>query len=282
MTSPVWNRRRARAEVLRGAHPQAESLLAFYGRVLVVQDSVAREARAEWVVTGQPSPPSFALRPTVDRSQARAFQRFVRDVAPGATEVIAETAQRVLATRSVAAELLEAFAQRRALGDLAASIECAVVPLEFFPRAFTQAVLEAVTTPSAQTADSGQVEGQHPSAACPCCGWPPQVTVLRDEPELKGTRSLVCSLCAAEWSIPRSTCPNCGEVEPAKLEYHIAESWPHLRVEECRSCRVYVKAVDQRIDGAAEPLVDELASVELDLWSLERGLNKLSPNLLGL
>ena len=267
--------------MLRGAHPQAESLLAFYGRVLVVQESVARGARGEWVVTGQPSPPRFALRPTVDRSQARAFQRFVRDVAPGATEVIAEAAQRVLATRSAAVELLEAFAQRRSLNDLAASIECEVVPLEFFPRAFAQAVLEAVTTAPAQTADSGEVEG-HLSAACPCCGWPPQVTVLRDEPELKGTRSLVCSLCATVWSILRSTCPNCGEVEPAKLEYHIAESWPHLRVEECRSCRVYIKAVDQRIDGAAEPLVDELASIELDLWARERGLDKLSPNLLGL
>ena len=71
-------------------------------------------------------------------------------------------------------------------------------------------------------------------------------------------------------------------MEPDKLEYHIAESWPHLRVEECRTCRVYLKAVDLRIDGSAHPLVDELASVELDLWAHERGLDKLECNLLGL
>ena len=65
-------------------------------------------------------------------------------------------------------------------------------------------------------------------------------------------------------------------------KHHIAESWAHLRVEECRTCRVYLKAVDLRLDGSAQSLVDELASVELGLWAHERGLDKLERNLLGL
>ena len=272
MTTPTWQQRRQRVDVLRHAHPQAEPLLEFYARVLAVQESVARDARAGWV------------GPDVERSQHRAFRRFVEDVEPGATDVISETARRLTASKSVAADVLEAFVQWRPLEDLAAAIGCEVAPLEFFPRAFMQAVYGGVTGSRAPASgQSGQAETP-PSltAACPSCGRSPQVAVLRDEPELKGVRTLVCSLCATQWSIGRSTCPHCSETKPDKLEYHIAESWPHLRVEECRTCRVYVKAVDLRIDGAAQPLVDELASVELDLWARERGLDKLQPNLLGL
>jgi formate dehydrogenase maturation protein FdhE len=54
-------------------------------------------------------------------------------------------------------------------------------------------------------------------------------------------------------------------------------------VDECQSCRVYVKTVDLRKDGTATavPEVEDFASVELDLWSGERGLEKVRRNLLG-
>src|ERR1700694_2572092 len=35
-------------------------------------------------------------------------------------------------------------------------------------------------------------------------------------------------------------------------------------------------------NGLAEPLIDELASVPLDLWAQEHGYAKLHPNLLGI
>jgi formate dehydrogenase maturation protein FdhE len=34
-------------------------------------------------------------------------------------------------------------------------------------------------------------------------------------------------------------------------------------------------------DPAAEPLVDEVAALAMDVWALERGLKKIHPNLLG-
>jgi FdhE protein len=58
--------------------------------------------------------------------------------------------------------------------------------------------------------------------------------------------------------------------------------WPHIRVEECQNCKSYLKAIDLREDGLAVPMVDEIASVELDLWADENGLRKLQRNLLGL
>ena len=40
--------------------------------------------------------------------------------------------------------------------------------------------------------------------------------------------------------------------------------------------------MDVRADGLAVPVVDEIASVELDVWASEQGLEKIQRNLLGL
>jgi FdhE protein len=55
-----------------------------------------------------------------------------------------------------------------------------------------------------------------------------------------------------------------------------------VRLECCDACRTYIKSVDLTKNGLADPLVDELASVPLDLWAREHGYDKLRPNLLGL
>jgi FdhE protein len=55
-----------------------------------------------------------------------------------------------------------------------------------------------------------------------------------------------------------------------------------MRVECCDACHAYIKSVDLTKNGLADPLVDELASVPLDLWAQEHGYAKLHPNLLGL
>ncbi len=70
--------------------------------------------------------------------------------------------------------------------------------------------------------------------------------------------------------------------DPAKLSYHESETLPHLRIEECQSCGVYMKSVDLRQLGTAVPLVEDIASVELDIWAQEQGLQKIERNVLGL
>ena len=119
-------------------------------------------------------------------------------------------------------------------------------------------------------------------AHCFECGASPAVAVLRDLPEALGSRSLICSLCATEWRFNRLTCAHCGETEADKILVHTADSVAHVRVDECRSCRRYLKTVDLRQRGDAVPVVDELATVELDLWARDRGLTKLRANVLGL
>src|SRR6266542_3814222 len=60
-----------------------------------------------------------------------------------------------------------------------------------------------------------------------------------------------------------------------------ALTFPHLRIEGCESCKRYLIDVDLGRDARAVPEVDELAALPLDLYAAERGLTKITPNLLG-
>ena len=156
-----------------------------------------------------------------------------------------------------------------------------------FPRAFFQPIAEALVARALRdlhgaARDDDGAGGGDARAACPYCGAAPLAAVLRDEPAVRGRRTLLCSLCLHEWTFPRTRCPACGEERAEKRPHHVSEQWPHIRLEECGACRTYVKAIDLREAGLAVPVVDELASVELDLWAVEQGLSKPRTNLLGL
>jgi FdhE protein len=116
---------------------------------------------------------------------------------------------------------------------------------------------------------------------CPFCGDKPGAAVLRPEGD-GGKRFLLCSLCLTEWEFRRLLCPNCGEEDKDKLPVYTAEEYPHVRVEACDTCHVYLKAIDLTKNGLAVPEVDELASAALDIWAADHGYTKLQPNLFGL
>jgi len=116
---------------------------------------------------------------------------------------------------------------------------------------------------------------------CPVCGEKPVAAVLRPEGD-GGKRFLLCSRCFTEWEFRRLLCPHCGEEDKDKLPVYTASEFPHVRVEACDTCRVYLKSIDLTKNGLAVPEVDELASIALDLWAAERGYTKLQPNLFGL
>jgi FdhE protein len=116
---------------------------------------------------------------------------------------------------------------------------------------------------------------------CPFCGEKPQVGVLRGEGD-GAKRSLICSLCATEWDFRRLLCPGCGEERPEKLPVYTAEEFTYVRIEACDSCHNYIKAVDLSRNGLAVPVVDELATVSLNLWAEEHGYTKVQLNLLGM
>ena len=293
-TYPVWSRRRQRVARLRGEHQHAAELLAFYEDVLALQEPLyAKALKSRWlgaVEAADGRVPRLRLERLPERARERDFSRFVRAVPASATDVLRAMAERLMTEPAAMSTLLSAVLAREPVDAVAARIGCDAAALEFFPRAFVQPVAEALASrtdldlsgdhdESGDDIVAGNVDAR---AACPRCGAAPVAAVLRDEPEIKGRRTLLCSLCLTEWTFPRTRCPACGEERADKRPHHVSESWPHIRVEECGSCRTYVKAVDLRENGLAVPVVDELASVELDLWAVEQGLSKVRTNLLGM
>jgi formate dehydrogenase accessory protein FdhE len=117
-------------------------------------------------------------------------------------------------------------------------------------------------------------------STCPLCGGKPIVGVLR--PEGDGAKKfLVCMLCAHEWAFRRIYCPACGEEREPQMAYYSAPEIAHVRVDVCDTCHTYLKSIDLTKTGLAVPVVDELATIPLDLWAREHGYEKLQINLLG-
>ena len=121
------------------------------------------------------------------------------------------------------------------------------------------------------------------SGRCPACGAPPSISFRKSMSGSDGAaRFLGCGLCGTEWQTNRIRCPSCGETDPQRLPGWQSETHPAARVEACETCHRYVKSVDLTLDARAVPEVDELRSLSLDLWAVDRGYVRLEPGLAGL
>ena len=114
-------------------------------------------------------------------------------------------------------------------------------------------------------------------AACPACGGLPQASVIAEESgEFMGgsPRALICGRCAGLWTFPRAICAWCGETDPRRLPSFVPDERRAVRIDGCETCGSYVKTFDLRERGGIEliPLVDDVATVSLDLWAHDQGL----------
>jgi formate dehydrogenase accessory protein FdhE len=128
--------------------------------------------------------------------------------------------------------------------------------------------------------------GDWQGAACPACGASPQASVIAEESGefMAGSpRSLVCGRCATWWPYRRATCAGCGEEDPRLIEAFLDDGHRWVRVDTCATCRSYVKTFDLREPGAVDvvPLVDDVASLTLDVWAQQRGFTRSSTSLAG-
>jgi formate dehydrogenase accessory protein FdhE len=270
----LWRIRRARAVHLLGEIPHAEEILDFYVGLTEAQERVAHSVPAvdwlELVRGSEGDVPWFQVREIPLDELADSFRDFLSEIEMIGTETIKTGAQHLLA-RDDLHRLEPLRAALDAWGE-----EGDEHDFRFYARAF----LEAVVTSIAQAAPGPPANWT--GNVCFACGGSPQVAVIRDLPDAVGGRSLTCSMCATEWPFRRLTCPHCGETDSDKLPVHTAESIAHVRVDACTTCSRYITTVDLRKRGDAIPLVDALATVELDLWAREQGLTKIRANVLGL
>ena len=279
-----WAAHRRRAGVLRERHPFAAEVLAAYLALLDVWEDGWDAARE-------------------DRPEPRQLARWAAGrTAPPVVEAAEATGPGPLAaaTRDLLGNgrLEESLAAWLAGGELA--------PAErYLARASLHAPLMALA------GDAGAACTGDPSPRgerrCPNCGGPPQLSFRShaEDPLVSGGRQLACARCGQSWSYSASSCPSCGETsgsqrtaysehregpvvgrdgpnrEAAAAPAAGAPTFPHLRIDACASCERYLLDVDLGRDPRAVPEVDELAALPLDLYAAERGLSKITPNLMG-
>jgi formate dehydrogenase maturation protein FdhE len=268
MADSEWQRRIARAEELGGVYTFAAEILRFYGAIARFQQSFSGDIAKLIAVSVAPNGEAFA-RP-LPAGLAGTFGSFLSVVEQNGPSPLREAARELQDSGEDSNfQLLEVFWNDKDNGSLPPG------PNDFFARAFLQPYAELIRSRSTL-----HWSGPAPYV-CPFCKRKPGLGVLRPLGD-GGQRSLVCSFCVAEWEFRRIVCPGCGEENHQKLPVYTAEELKHVRVEACDSCRTYIKTVDLTKSGRAEPVVDEMASIPLDLWAHNQGYTKLQSNLMQL
>ena len=250
MSQDRWQRRIERAEELRHQHSFAAEILVFYVRIAQFQKQLyqrlesasAASSNSANALTGPPELPELVA----------SFPEFLA--------VVEQQAPADVSSR------FDGPGNGTAVPD-------GTGMNEFPARAFLQPYAEFVRLRSGMQWDG------YTHSSCPFCNRRPGLGVLRQLGD-GGQRSLICSFCLAEWQFRRILCPACGEENHAKLPVYTAHELQHVRVECCDSCKSYLKTVDLTRNGLAEPVIDEMAAVPLDLWAQEHGYAKLQANLL--
>jgi FdhE protein len=262
MTSSPWPQRIQRAEELIQQHDFAVEILNFYIQLTTFQERLQGELN-------QRSPQRTAIDDELTEAEVsdltsgfESFLAFIKEFGPKQLVEVSEE------LRARGPKFWSHFLRESWSAPLPSS------PSGFLAQAFLQPYAELSRSRAAK-------RSPHAYAICPFCGRKPICGVLRPMGE-GGARSMVCSFCSAEWDFRRLVCPGCGEENDRKLPIFTADQFPYIRVECCESCKTYLKTIDLTKNGHAEPVVDELAAVPLDLWAQERGYAKLQKNILGM
>jgi FdhE protein len=249
--TPSHDVRIARAIRLAQEHFAAAPLLNFYVELARFQKPVFAELQA---------------RSQTDlRALVCHFPALMKLVSRKGTGLLADFAAKNLPGADAQLELLAAAWEGGEALDPAA---------RFYARALLQPYAEYL-------ASRGHVNVAPASSTCPFCNARPVAGVLRGEGD-GGKRWLLCSLCSTEWEYRRVLCPGCGEENKDKLPIYRAAEFPGVRVDACDSCHTYLKSIDLTKDGHAIPVVDEIATVALNIWAEEHDYVKLETNLLGM
>jgi formate dehydrogenase maturation protein FdhE len=258
----AFARRAARARVLAGSTRSGEQPLRFAAGLFPVQGTLAAAVEA-----------AHTRRPLEGRLShdlegfAAALEGVLAFAAESAPEALAARARaRIREDGAVGRERLLTFWS----GDQPSSED-------YLSRALLRPYVEVLAR-RAIAPDRAHAPGR-----CPFCGGLPWIAARRPMPESDGARrALGCALCGGEWTINRLRCPSCAEEDPERLPSFQGESHPGVRIEACEVCHRYVKSIDLTLDGRAIPEVDDLLSLDMDLWAVEHGFERIEPGLAGL
>ncbi|MFZ0950654.1 MAG: formate dehydrogenase accessory protein FdhE [Candidatus Sulfotelmatobacter sp.] len=279
-----WDRRIRRANELASSYPFSAEGLHYYARVATFQKGIYGEIEKALA----DSPKISSDRPL--RDELDFFLLLPKF--PGFLSVIQQIAPAPLAQAAAALATKGSAAWQRAIEDFwygdPDSIAGEDGPEELGPndlgtathsdRALAWIFLQPYAEYLADHREVAILDGT--PSTCPLCGGKPAVGVLRAEGD-GAKKSLICMLCAHEWLFRRIYCPACGEEREPQMAFYSAPEIAHVRVDVCDTCHTYLKSIDLTKTGLAVAVVDELATIPLDLWAREHGYQKLQINLLG-
>ncbi len=254
----------------------------------------ARSERLATLATGHAAAPFLELLAAVARGQRQASReirippgarllegvpldhaRWVRDPAWREMLRVVLDACRAGELPARAREVVGRLGRMAETGLEAAADDVLVgTPRDLAAAPFVGAALQVYFTVLAAGLDVGAARA--PRAGCPVCDFTPVASVVLGT---ERTRYLVCSLCAAEWHLPRVLCSICHSAATVSY-YSIEGSLAGAKAEACESCRSYLKLFDLLEAPAAEPLADDAASLVLDLLMGERGYRRAGMNVL--
>jgi FdhE protein len=246
-----YDARIARASQLAVAHPSGAPLLNFYAQLARFQKPVFTEFQSK----GETDLNALVCH----------FPALIKLISRAGTELLASFAAENLRGTDAQLELLSAVWEGGEALDPAG---------RFYSRVLLQPYAEYL-------ASRGDVAVSAAGPTCPFCNARPVAGVLRVEGD-GGKRWLLCSLCSTEWQFRRVLCPGCGEENKDKLPIYTAAEFPAARVDACDTCQTYLKSIDLTKDGHAIPVVDEIATVALNIWAEEHDYVKLETNVLGM
>jgi FdhE protein len=110
---------------------------------------------------------------------------------------------------------------------------------------------------------------------CPVCGSLPSLSLLREE---VGKRYLLCSYCGYQWRMDRIFCPFCKNKDQESLRYFFGEGEETHRIDLCDQCHQYIKTIDTRNLQASDPVLEDLATLHLDILASQKGYKRSTPN----
>jgi FdhE protein len=273
-----WDDRIARARALADETTPAAELLGFYAALADYQRSLLERWGGDTISSPDTAPLLDSFDPECVVGAVRDLVSWLPGVAP------ARLREAALAMRDITAgewrALLDWY-RSRPNGHADELSEMTVFVLESVLQPLAEHLAVARQEPA--PASAGRVTASLPARAsggprCPTCGGSPGVGVLREEGH-GARRALVCGLCLTEWDYLRVVCVGCGEQRFESLPVYTAEQFPHVRIEACDTCRTYLKTIDLTKDGRAVPVVDDIASISLDLWAQDRGYTRLRASL---
>jgi FdhE protein len=156
----------------------------------------------------------------------------------------------------------------RALKQIAANCDADREAFQVVAALLPVPFLHACNRRWAHSLPQGWVEGY-----CPVCGAWPAVAEVRG---IERSRYFRCGRCAGEWLVNCLVCAYCGMTDHEQLVSLIPEQGGTTRViEACKRCLGYVKTFTLlQASPAARIILDDLASVDLDIVALEQGYKR--------